>query len=146
MRPGPGRPALFGSFFFYPEAEDSPNFAVAAIDTSGTLLGFPDPPIRGFTTAGNRLWGYQGRQGARKVYVQSLAAGASFNTPSNWSATLSIGNLQHQINDIRSYKDQVFLGLEDGLYAGDFSGTFIKRGAGDRAKGPTCIPANCFAS
>jgi hypothetical protein len=126
MAAGPGRPAIFGSFIYIAVANGSTNnrfLKTSLNDTAVTPEGAHNPLLQGFTTAGNRLWAYQGD--GRRIYANSVAAGADPVTAANWSATLNIANAQSQINDMRSYQDQVFVGLEDGLYAGDLSGTFV---------------------
>jgi hypothetical protein len=153
MAAGPGRPAIFGSYVYIAVANGSTNnrfLKTTLNDTAVGTQGDHNPLIQGWITAGNRLWGYQGD--GRRVYVSSVAAGADpaaganaggtaapsgtsfpsgaaasgFYPPGgNWTATLNISNGQAQINDMISFKDQVFVGLENGLYAGDLSGTFV---------------------
>lgn len=124
---GPGRLGIFGSFAWVtrgPGPNQVDNFGGFPMDDVGAGIGGYQP-ARGFTSAGNRLWAYFGLNGQRNIFVQSVAAQADPTLTANWSATLNVGDGHHQINDIRSYKDQVVLGMEDGLYVGDLSGTFI---------------------
>lgn len=123
-QPGVGRPAIFGSYLYLVNALENAWITRQGLDDIPTGAG-GTLPIRGYAMAGNRLWGYHGMPTARFIYAQSVAAQSDPYTFGNWSATLSIGDGHHQITDIRAYKDQLFLGMEDGLYAGDLSGTFI---------------------
>lgn len=122
-----GPPAVFGSYMYVGGA--SGNFYRFDLDGTNGTLG--PTPARGFVNAGNRLWAKGGPSNKLSTWVQSIAApGATGNTAmgmtlGDWSATLSIGNGQRNIADMAALGGQVFLGLPDGLYAGDQSGSFF---------------------
>ncbi len=113
-----GRPAIFGSHIYIGMGTSSPFMQVALSDFS-TSLG-PGLTADGFVVAGGKLWRH-----FNKYCLSSVAAGASPMATPNWSATLYIGNQQMGINDITQLQDQLFVGLPDGLYAGDESGSFF---------------------
>jgi hypothetical protein len=120
-----GPPAVFGSYLYVGGA--SGMFTRFDLDGSNGTLG--PVPARGFVNAGNRLWMKLGAANKRSTWVQSIAAGgATFNwgmTIGDYSATLMVGNGQRSIADMVAFGDKVFLGLQDGIYQGDQSGSFI---------------------
>ncbi len=122
---GPGRPAIHGSYIEVSSSMDSSYFPVYPLDDAA-YAQTNTLPGNGFTTAGNRLWRYWGPVNGRRIFFNSAAVTyPAVMSGGNWSFTLSLGNQQAQINDMRAYKDQVFIGAENGLYVGDQSGTFI---------------------
>lgn len=116
------RGVMFGSYYYIPNlvgsSFDRYDFTMAKTGTSGPLPG------HGFAIAGNRLWRYHG-PGKKRLYVQSVDAGQDPLVAANWSATIPIGNGQYDINDMIAFEDQIFVGMPDGLYVGDQSGTFF---------------------
>lgn len=111
------RAATFGSFTYIPNTDGSGFYQRGHDGTTYTLSNVM--PARWFTVAGGRLWRGHGRN-----YVQSCAIGADPLVTANWSATLSLGNGQMVTQDAMSMQDQMFVGFPDGLYQGDFTGTF----------------------
>lgn len=112
-----GRAALFGSFCFVPVSESSPFLQISYDGVTSTQGPFP---ARGFAIAGGRMWRAFGGH-----YLSSVAANADPLLTANWSATLSVGNGQMAINDMTQLADQLYIGMPDGIYAGDQSGSFF---------------------
>lgn len=115
------RPAVFGSYIYVPNLSGT-SFQQVTFDgvASPNVAGMP---AAGFAVAGNRLWRYHG-PGTKRIYVQSCAAGIDPLLTANWSATITIGNGQYDISDMIAVEDQIFIGMPDGMYVGDQSGTF----------------------
>lgn len=114
--------AIFGSYSYLPALTATSFYRrlfTGVVSGSAHRL-----PGRGFVVAGNRMWRFHGPDN-RNFYVQSVAAGADPQVSANWSATLPIGDQFRTISDMAVLDDQVFLGMEDGIYAGDFTGTFF---------------------
>lgn len=124
---GAGKPAIFGSYLHITTDDGDGLILAIALNDSSQYVNL-DGDKRGYANAGNRLWAYQSNIGGRRTTVRSLAAGqatiSAALAPANWSATLHIGNGQANITDMIAMDDQLFIGAENGLYAGDFSGTF----------------------
>jgi hypothetical protein len=115
-----GKPAMFGSYYFFGAV--SGNFIQmlrsGVADLSVTLPG------QGFVAGGTRLWRVHGGAG-RPHHLQSLAVDADPTLTANWSATLPVGNGISPVSDLIAFREQVFAGMPDGLYAGDQSGSFF---------------------
>lgn len=112
------RPALFGSFTY---VATGTGFWQRKFDgTTATMTQLL--PSAGFATYRNVMWR---RFGGPGNLLQSVAAGADPTNTANWSATLNIGNGLNGINDMMERGDALFLGMDDGLYQGDISGTFF---------------------
>lgn len=112
------RPGLFGSFAYI--ATDTGFWQRKFDGTTATIN--TSLPSEGFATYRNVMWR---RFGAAGNLLQSVAAGSDPNVGANWSATLNIGNGLNGINDMMERGDALFLGMDDGLYQGDISGTFF---------------------
>jgi hypothetical protein len=123
------RPATFGSFVYIPRQQEASGLDVSTFIQRGKDNGTTTSvlPAHGFANAGNRLWRYHGPRfsDTNAHFVQSVAAGADPLGTANWSATLIVGDGDRPIKDMVAYRDQVFCGLPDGLYAGDQTGTFF---------------------
>lgn len=80
---------------------------------------------RGFALSGNRLWRWWADDTQPAKYINSTSIfGNGVFSAANWSATLSVGDGRGPIQDAIALNEQLFLGLPDGLYAGDQGGTF----------------------
>ena len=121
-----GPPAAFGSYFYV--GGGTGVFYQIGLDGKVTTAG--PSALMGFVNSGNRLWGKIRARGTSSTgnplanAVTSLAAGADAAILANWSATIPVGNGAQNIADMESLGGQVFLGLPDGIYAGDQTGTF----------------------
>ena len=119
-----GPPAVFGSYFYI--GGSSGNFFRGNLD-GGALGAVGSINAHGFVNAGNRLWAavgpYRRQSAVRSLAPTTTATAGLFDA--DWSASLVVGNGRGPILDLVSLDDQVFLGLPDGLYAGDQSGTFL---------------------
>lgn len=110
-----GRPALFGSYTYI-----------------ATGTGFYQRDNAGMTYTLNTTMNAQGFGNFRNVMwrrfnnnlLQEVPYGSDPMVGANWSATLNIGNGQQPINDMIERGGALFLGMSDGLYQGDTSGTF----------------------
>ncbi len=124
-----GRPAIFGSMIYlgWQVLTGTPGHGLVRYDAQN-LLATQSNVLdgRAFVVAGNRLWRAFGALGKREGvhYLSSCAAGADPLATGNWSATLSVGDEDVEIRDMVALGGQVYLGVTDGLYAGDQSGTF----------------------
>ena len=112
-----GRIAIFGSYSyiatgtgFYERKHDG------TVGTLNTLMN-----AQGFANYRNVMWRrYNGN------LLQSIPYGDDPNATANWSATLNIGwSGINTINDMAERGDALFLGMTDGLYQGDITGTFF---------------------
>ena len=114
------QPAIFGSYSYIPTltATGFRERDVAGAFTETTM------PARGFLNAGNRLWRWHGALN-RNYLVQSIAAHGSARSAADWSVTLSVGDQATDIRAAVALDDQVFFGMQNGLFAGDQSGTFV---------------------
>lgn len=118
-----GRPASFGSFHYVPVATGNFYEERSRDFVSTTTLSW-NGGGRHFAAAGQRLWrAFDLPSGG--TGLTSLATGASAGDPAAWSATLPVGNGVGKATDLTSFGPQVFVGMPDGLYAGDQSGTFF---------------------
>lgn len=127
---GYGKPAIWGSFIYIPGGDINDKPIQDTLDDSISPELGNATHLKGFCVSGNRLWAYMGLGGnppGRRFMLNSIAAYASgsLDNSANYSATLTIGNNQHNINDMVSLAGQLFVGTEDGLYAGDQTGTFF---------------------
>jgi hypothetical protein len=126
VRAGPGKSAIFGSYNYVPTSNASENLNQNS--PYGAALGGGMFQIRGQFVArvGNRLWRGFGTAGQNAWNtLSSVAAGANPSNSDNWSAHLSVGDGYQSITDILGFEDQLFVGMPNGLYAGDQSGTFV---------------------
>lgn len=101
-----GRPATFGSYTYIPNVGST--FYRRGHDGTMTVSAMP---AAGFRVAGSRLWRYHS-----KNLLQSCAAYADPLLTANWSATLPIGDGNKPILDMVDISQQLFCGLQDGLY------------------------------
>lgn len=123
-----GRPALWGSFVWVggnptgtrPEFRRRDLRGLAGIST--TLSPMPGAV---FAAAGNRLWRAHGPSGGHVQYLQSVGPGLDPMGTANWGPTYNIGNGLVDVADMVSLDDQIFASTQDGLYAGDTTGTFF---------------------
>lgn len=120
--PRVGQPAIFGSYFYLGEGRGSGFYELGLDGTTNHLAAMP---AYGFAVAGNRMWRAHGGRFKQATYLQSIALGASITGTANWSATLNVGNGMNDVAAMISFDDQLYLGMADGLYAGDLSGTFL---------------------
>lgn len=120
--PWVGKPAIFGSFIFVGMATG--NFQRITLFDISYGTGDCNAPGVDFVTAGGRLWRSLGTN-YRPTVLRSLAAGADSTATANWSASLGVGTDVLPIQDLMAFEDQVFVGMPNGLYAGDQSGTFV---------------------
>jgi hypothetical protein len=111
-----GRPATFGSYTFV--GLQSGNFFLRGFDG----LAYSQGPIPGqrFAVAAGKLFDQFGDYQLRPL---AIGADPTISTGLNWGATLNVGNGQRKVADMTELGGQLFLGLPDGLYAGDASGT-----------------------
>lgn len=110
--------AVFGSFSYLPNTDGSGFYQRGHDGTTYTLSD--KMPARWFTVAAGRMWRSHGRG-----YLQSVAIGADPLVTGNWSATLNIGNGAMISDAAQAFEDRIFVGLPDGMYLGDSSGTFF---------------------
>jgi hypothetical protein len=120
-----GRPALFGSFSWIPATPNNTFWRRSLTGGAGIAATKSVIQSAGFVTAGNRMWKASAPVSGHVQYVQSVDLGSDPMGTANWSATLSVGNGQVDVQDLVALDDQVYLGMQDGLYAGDLSGTFV---------------------
>lgn len=110
-----GQMGVFGSFGFIGSKTGS---GALVRDMNGAYSA-SDVPVRFFLNAGSRFWLHRGVNELRNI-----ANGANPLATGNWSATYNAGNGFFQQDASIDVFEQVFVGLADGLYAGDSSGTF----------------------
>lgn len=121
------RPAVFGSYAWFGKLQSNNGFfrrdmtGVAGLSwTRGPLVG------QVFAVAGQRLWrAYAPDITSHVKYLQSCDVGSDPLATANWSATLTIGDAQTDVQDMIALDDQLYLSAANGLYAGDYSGTFV---------------------
>lgn len=110
------RPALFGSFSYIPLQNEASGFYQRGHNATYTQSLMR---ARSFVNAGDRL---------ARLHdfnkIDSVAAGADPVATGNWSATLSVGPGNLPANEAAVVADQVYVGLADGVYAGDVSASF----------------------
>lgn len=128
MSPFYGRAAVFGSFVWLggDPASTQPQFRRR--DMAGLAgISATVSPMNGaiFAVAGSRLWRAHGPSGGHINLLQSCPITSDPMGTANWSATLNIGNGQVDVQDMVAIDDQLFVSTQDGLYAGDTSGTFF---------------------
>lgn len=122
------RPALFASAAWIGTdvVHGTSTFARRALtgdaNTSTTLSSMLGGP---FVVAGNRMWRAGGSTSQHRIFVQSVGLGSDPMATANWSATLSLGSGLNDVQDMVTLDDQVYASMQDGLYAGDLSGTFV---------------------
>lgn len=119
------RPALFGNYILAGDLGGTYHYQ--AHRSMGVLEPVGSLPTFGFAVAGNRLWRWHGPSVDRGIYMQSCADSTytGLYTAANWSATLPVGPGYYGIRDVVALNDQLFAGLPDGVYAGDYTGTFV---------------------
>lgn len=118
------RGAVYGSYIYVPNISGS-NFHRINLDFLEFTATQSPMPGTNFVVAGDRMWRTHGPVQKAK-YLQSIAnndGGAVFSA-SNWSATLNVG-AGYGINDIAVLEDQLCVGMPDGVYVGDATGTFV---------------------
>lgn len=111
------QPATFGSFTYIGNSSGSA-FWRRGNNAEYTLAPAPMTG-RFFLNAGSRLWRFFGQNSAANV-----ANGADPFLSGNYSAIYPIGNGALTPDAASEIFTQVFVGLGDGLHAGDTSGTF----------------------
>lgn len=123
-----GRPAVFGSYAWFggDPASTMPQFrrrdmmGLAGISATVSQLNGAT-----FAVAGQRMWRAHGPSGGHVKLLQSVSITDDPMGTANWSATLSVGNGQEDVQDMVALDEQLFVSTQGGLYAGDTSGTFF---------------------
>lgn len=112
-----GRSAIFGSFTYVATGSGwIERTHAGTVSTLNTLM-----QAQGFANYRNVMW----RRHSGNL-LQNVPYGSDPNVTGNWSATLNIGwSGINAINDMIERGDALFLGMTDGLYQGDISGTFF---------------------
>lgn len=112
-----GRPAIFGSFCYI--GAGAAGFYQRGFD--GATYTFNNQlPAQGFANFRNVMWRRHSGHN-----LQSVSFGSDPMATANWGATLNLGNGLYQINDMMERGDALFVGMDDGLFQGDISGTFF---------------------
>jgi hypothetical protein len=122
-----GRPAIFGSFVWIGGDPQTTMPQFRRRDMRGLAgIAATTSPMNGtsFAVAGNALWRAHGPSGGHVNLIQRCGVGTDPMGTANWGPTFNLGNGQTDIQDIVALDDQLFVGMQDGLYAGDVSATF----------------------
>jgi hypothetical protein len=117
------RPAVYGSYTYIPVTTGS-SFYRRAHDGASFTLG-PNQPAQVFLNSGDRLaFAWKDAGGA---HIRTIAQGVANDAMAtgNYSATINIGPGNLQPTDMIDRDRQIFIGMSNGLHAGDSSGTFV---------------------
>lgn len=115
------RAAVFGSFTYIGVTNGS-SFYRRGHDGTSYSLG-PNQPVQVFLNAGDRLaFFWKGSNGA---HMRTVAQGADPMATTTYSATINIGPGHLPPMDAIDRDRQIFVGMANGLHAGDSSGTFV---------------------
>lgn len=117
--------ATYGSYIYF---GISTGTMFLGIKHNGAFIGggiVATMPGYRFAVTGNQLWRVHGPSVDKAFYLQNCGDPSGVGSASNWGATYNIGDYQSSIKDITGFGEQLFLGTEIGLYAGDQSGTFV---------------------
>jgi hypothetical protein len=120
-----GRPATYGTHYYVGRV-GAGQFAQGH-QVNPTSISTGSLPANAFVTAGNRMWrAFGGALGGRSTKLQSIAVDDTnlVLSAGNYSATLNVGDGSSAIKDMIELGEQLFVGMNTGLYAGDQSGTF----------------------
>jgi hypothetical protein len=114
------RPATFGSYTYIGVTNGS-SFYRRGHD--GTYTIGPNQPAQVFLNAGDRLaFFWKTTTGA---HMRTVAQGADPMGTANYSATINVGPGHLHPLDAIDRDKQIFVGMTNGLHAGDSSGTFV---------------------
>lgn len=116
------RAVTYGSYIYLGQSNPSGFYGITAtgfLGLSANLPGFR------FGLAGNQLWRAHGPDANHAIYLQNCGNPDGVLSLGSWGATYNIGNIQSPIKDLIALDGQIFAGKNEGLYAGDSSGTFV---------------------